>query len=98
VAASVIVRVVVEPDSLSAWIGLAGVGIGVVLSAGVQIVRDAIQGRKNRTRELTEAVARCAGDTPCVLGAGCFLSGRPGRRSPQIVPVTLAPPSAVAAC
>lgn len=50
------VTVIVEPDSFSAWIGVAGVGIGVVLSAGVQIVRDVMRGRKDRTRELTEAV------------------------------------------
>jgi hypothetical protein len=49
--------VIVEPDSLSAWLGLAGVGVGVLSTLGTAWLQARYGGRKEKHRELSNATA-----------------------------------------
>jgi hypothetical protein len=51
----VLVHIYVEPDTLSAWIGVAGVAVGVALTAGMQMARHWLEGREGKRRSLTQA-------------------------------------------
>jgi hypothetical protein len=51
------VTVIVEPDSLSAWLGLAGVGVGVLATLGTAWLQARYGGRKEKYRELSRASA-----------------------------------------
>lgn len=48
--------VIVEPDSLSAWLGLAGVGVGALLTAGVAWLQSRHSERKDRQRQEIQAI------------------------------------------
>ena len=43
--------VIVEPDSLSAWLGLAGVAVGALLAAGAAWLQRRSSDRRDRIRE-----------------------------------------------
>jgi hypothetical protein len=47
--------VVVQPDDLGAWIGVAGVAVGVVLAAGIDWWRSRRTGRKELRQRLMQA-------------------------------------------
>ena len=49
--------VIVEPDSLSAWLGLAGVAVGVLSTLGTAWLQARYGGRKEKYRELSRATA-----------------------------------------
>lgn len=49
--------VIVEPDSLSAWLGLAGVGVGVLATLGTAWLQARYSGRKEKYHELSQATA-----------------------------------------
>jgi hypothetical protein len=49
--------VIVEPDSLSAWLGLAGVGVGVLSTLGTAWVQERYSSRKEKHREISGAAA-----------------------------------------
>jgi hypothetical protein len=46
----------VEPDSLSAWLGLAGVGVGALLTAGVAWLQNRHSDRQDRRRQEIQAI------------------------------------------
>jgi hypothetical protein len=48
--------VIVEPDSASAWIGLAGVALGALLSTGATWLQRRSSARKDEHTEIREAV------------------------------------------
>jgi hypothetical protein len=48
--------VIVEPDSISAWIGLAGVVVGVLLAGALDLWRSHLAEVKARKRELRHAI------------------------------------------
>jgi hypothetical protein len=48
----VVEKVIVEPDSASAWIGIIGVLAGVQVTAGLDWLRGWRTGRKKRRQEI----------------------------------------------
>ena len=48
--------VIVEPDDLSAWVGLAGVVVGVIAGAGVSWLQVAARDRRATRQELLSAI------------------------------------------
>jgi hypothetical protein len=49
------VTVIVEPDSLSAWLGLAGVVVGALLGFGTAWVQQRLSERKDRQHEISRS-------------------------------------------
>lgn len=58
------VTINVEPDSLSAWIGVAGTGTAVVLRAAIQGIPDMTVSRMQRKRQFTDVGDVLLGSKP----------------------------------
>ncbi len=50
-------KCIVEPDKLSAWLGLAGVIAGALLTGILTVVLQYVANRRNRRREVSRAAA-----------------------------------------
>jgi hypothetical protein len=70
--------VIVEPDDLSAWVGLVGVVVGVLATGGVTFVQGAMRDRKDRRQELLVAIGQVRGAGAVfnmTVGAGGTVGG-----------------------
>ena len=59
--------VIVQPDSLSAWLGLAGVAVGALLGFGTSWVQQRLSERNDQQREVSRAAQEL------LSGAGSLL-------------------------
>lgn len=66
--------VIIEPDSASAWIGLAGVAVGVLLTGSLELLRSRLTQRSERQREANQAVSELRASASSLIA---YLMGYP---------------------